>query len=866
MTLPHSAVACALSFESPSALARRGEPVVWGVPMPRGLFRTGAALSVDRATPAGSVTQADVLDRWSDGSARWVLGTFRVSTHDPVTSDVLPSITLVPSARTPDDTGPSMVTRLSDGFRVDTGPLQVTLAHGGRWPVQAMTRDGRSVCDAVASGLAITAHDGRDLGVTIDHVEIEREGAGHVLVRARGQRIEGGRPLVYVEWLLTFFAGLPVVQAAVTIRNPRKAEHPGGHWELGDAGSLLIDDATFHLRLAAAAPADAGACSDTPAAALGPVPLPFTLYQESSGGVRWNGTNHVNREGRVPQTLRGYRRSDRDGEAGLRATPIVQASSAAGTVTLATRHFWQNCPRRVGVDAQGLTYGFFPGEFPDAHELQGGEQRTHEFALAFGDDGVTDVPLAWWREPLVPVLDPAWVAATGAVAHVVPEALDPHPAYVALARQAIDGSDTFEAKRERLDEYGWRHFGDIYGDHEAVKHAGPDPLVSHYNNQYDPVFGFAVQFLRSGDTRWWPHCDQLASHVVDVDIYHTTEDKAAYNNGLFWHTVHYIDAGKATHRTYPRAPGSHGGGPASEQNYTTGLMTHWFLTGNPASRDTAVALGQFVIDIDDGSKTPFRWLDGGYTGLATASASEHYHGPGRGSGNSLNALVDAHRLTGDAKYLAKADQVMRRAVHPTQDIAALDLLDVERKWFYTMFLQSLGRYLAHMAELGRLDDSYAYGRASLLHFARWMAEHERPYLERPEVLEFPTETWPAQDIRKSEVFAWAALHASGDERTRLVARADFFFRYAVDTLTAHPRKALARPVVLLLAHGWRHAWLLANPDAAEPTPVSPSTSWPAQTPFVPQKARAIRRAKLLALAGGATALLLVAVAMAAVLR
>ena len=156
--------------------------------------------------------------------------------------------------------------------------------------------------------------------------------------------------------------------------------------------------------------------------------------------------------------------------------------------------------------------------------------------------------------------------------------------------------------------------------------------------------------------------------------------------------------------------------------------------------------------------------------MATASASEFYHGPGRGSGNSLNALIDAHRLTGDERFLDKAEQIIRRAVHPRQDIAALNLPDIERKWFYTMFLQSLGKYLDYRAELGRLDAGYAYARETLLHFARWMAEHEYPYLEKPEVLEFPTETWPAQDMRKSEVFKYAALHASG-ARARPVPRA-----------------------------------------------------------------------------------------------
>jgi len=47
----------------------------------------------------------------------------------------------------------------------------------------------------------------------------------------------------------------------------------------------------------------------------------------------------------------------------------------------------------------------------------------------------------------------------------------------------IEGEHTFERKREVIDEYGWRHFGDIYADHEAVRHTKPSPLVSHFNNQ-----------------------------------------------------------------------------------------------------------------------------------------------------------------------------------------------------------------------------------------------------------------------------------------------------------------------------------------------------------------------------------------------
>src|SRR5262249_33234643 len=133
------------------------------------------------------------------------------------------------------------------------------------------------------------------------------------------------------------------------------------------------------------------------------------------------------------------------------------------------------------------------------------------------------------------------------------------------------------------------------------------------------------------------------------------------------------------------------------------------------------------------------------------------------------------------------------------------LLDPENRWFYTVYLQSLGKDLDWKIELGENDAMYAYGRDVLLHFVRWMARHERPYLARPDLLEYPTETWPAQDLRKSEVFDWAAYHTSAPERSQFLERAEFFFNYSIETLREMPTRSLARPVVLLLVHGFRRA-------------------------------------------------------------
>jgi hypothetical protein len=331
--------------------------------------------------------------------------------------------------------------------------------------------------------------------------------------------------------------------------------------------------------------------------------------------------------------------------------------------------------------------------------------------------------------------------------------------------------------------------------------------------------------------------------VADIDVYHTDRDKAAYNHGLFWHTVHYVDAGRATHRSYPR--GTCGGGPSSEHNYTTGLLLHHFLTGDPISRETVLELARWTIDMDDGRKTVFRWLARGATGLASATGSMAYHGPGRGPGNAINTLLDAHQLTGDGRYLEKADELIRRCIHPGDDIDARALLDAERRWYYTVFLQALGKYLDHGGPME------AYARESLLAYARWMAAHERPTLSHPEILEYPTETWAAQDMRKCEVFDWAARWAAGEEeRERFRERAGFFFDYVTRALAGMETRTLARPVILLLSYGWRRGTLAASPGPA----AAGAPDFGAPAAFVPQKARAKKRLVGLAAAAFATIL------------
>lgn len=837
------------------------EPLTLGVPWPQGMFKNSSQLVMCNEHQQELAIQTTILDRWNNGSIRWVLVDFQADLQRSTSYQ----LQVVNHAKTVEPPQVLKVKRTVTSVSIDTskGTFSCLTNHQARF----LSFQPASDRSAIEVSLHVEDVLGKKYVPDITHIEIECEGALRTCLCLSGtlKHDQSDTTLADLFIRLHFFAGHPAAKIDVTFRNPRKAEHPGGLWDLGNGGSIYLRDAAIVVKTTGESSKIVGKLSIEPGQATLPLETSCELYQDSSGGENWNSTNHVNRKGMIPLTIAGYRCSiDAQQRDGKRATPIVSLQSSDSDLALAVPDFWQNFPKALEAQAGQLTYRLFPKQSADVHEIQGGEQKSHLCHIAFGTDTITEKPLEWCRSPSVARAEPTWYATSGVIPWLSPRETDPHVEYLQLVDAALDGDDTLARKREVIDEYGWRHYGDIYGDHEAVFHKGPHPLVSHYNNQYDAVAGLGYQYLRSGDNRWLKEMEAHARHVVDIDIYHTTQDKSAYNQGLFWHTFHYVDACSGTHRSYPKdarvPPKGHpvpGGGPANEQNYSTGLMLHYFLTGHRPSRETALALAQWVIDMDDGSKTIFRWLSRSYTGAASSSGSPRYHGPGRGAANSILALLDGYRLSQDRKYLEKAEQIIRRCIHPDDNIPKRNLLDAEKRWFYTMFLQALGKYLHYKVELGELDKMYAYAQVSLVNYARWMAEHEYPYLTKPELLEYPTETWAAQDMRKCEIFNQAALHCDDNERDRFRERADYFFKYVVSTLSQMPTRTLCRPVVLLLNYGFAHDWFKKHPDARMPILSSQKFDYGKPLAFVPQKQIAIRRAKLIIVAGGVLFLLAV---------
>jgi exo-rhamnogalacturonan lyase-like protein len=820
---------------------RRNEPITVGIPLPRGFCADPARLWLNDQRSERLSLQARPLDHWPDGTIRWALLDFHATTSSDGAAHVQLGSGYADQRVPPRATGELQVAETGTRIAIDTGAAIFEIEPGAFLFSRVLVRNQPPRIHV--GGLRIRLADGASCAFLVQTCAIEERGPLRTVVRLDGT-VRGGseQRLLAVTARVRCFAGLATVRVDLTLRNPNRADHPGGFWELGDPGSVLLKEAALEFSIDA--PIERVDCSPEIGAALSPYSAPFEIYQDSSGGEHWQSSNHVNRNGRIPLTFRGYRiRAAGQERSGLRASPVVAVTAASRRLAVATDYFWQNFPQSLEVGGDRLTLGLMPAQFADAHEIQGGEQKTYRVAIAFADDTISSVPLDWIRSPLLASADPEWYAATNAVPYLCAEADDPNAGYIALVRAGIEGDDTFEKKREIIDEYGWRNFGDVYADHEARQHRGPAPLVSHYNNQYDAIHGFGHQFLRTADQRWWRLMHELALHVVDIDIYHTDQDKSLYNGGPLWHTAHYTDSGRSTHRSFPRAAGASSGGPSAQHNYTSGLRLHYLLTGSELSRESAIGLARWVVNIDDGRQSVFRWLDRGLTGRATEGPFS-YQGPTRAGANSLDALLDGHRLCDDPSLLDKAEQLIRRCIHPDDDLPARDLADVERRWSYTVFLEALGRYLDYKQEIGSLDFMFDYARASLLRYAAWMVEHEYPYLDKPELLEFPTETWAAQDIRKSEVFKFAAMHASDDKRPALLERADFFFRASTEMLSRLPTRTLARPVVLLLARGSMHAYVKRRGVVGTPPPRHHEFGAPVA--FVTQRSRAIRKAAMLA--------------------
>jgi hypothetical protein len=790
----------AIQIREQNGATRIKEPVGLGIPLPKGTLQNIQHLTLmDGNKPL--TAQLQPLAYWPDGSIRWVHASTLVDLAANSQKDLVLAYLQTPSPCTTEPT----VSQTSGGFKIPTSAGSVSLQPNSlAWQVYNQNEEG------VPSVVMLSDDTGTSCTAKTDsNWEITHQGPVFITAILKGQWIkQSNEPLARFECELRIFLETGLIQVELVTHNPKRARHPGGLWDLGDPGSAHFRE----LAVETTFPGNSKA-KITPQATDENQSIfhlaDFNLYQDSSGGKNWQSRNHVGANGEVTTQFCGYRltsASELEHE-GKRANPLASIEHDFGQLDLAIPHFWQNFPTSLRKEGNKVTIGLFPKDAKNAYELQGGERKTLRCFVAYQASNNISA-LAY--TPLVPVLAPECYERAEAFpwlkTNAQPGLLDEFIA------EGLEGESNFFAKREVIDEFGWRNFGDIFADHETLYQSeGEPPFISHYNNQYDAIYGFARQFALTGDRRWFELMEDLARHVADIDIYHTEEDRVEYNSGLFWHTDHYLDVHTATHRTFSRhnstssTPGQTGGGPAAEHCYTTGLLYHYLLTGTPAAKTAVLDLTQWMVNIHETTngllaqlmalkKQEFPKLKALVKG---EQPSPHRHPFTRGTGNYLAALLDAALLKPEGNWLNKAEQVIRDTIHPGDNIDQRSLLDVEIGWSYLILMASITRYLWTKRQLSQIDHVYHYARESLLHYTNWMQTHERPFLQEPQRLEFANDTWVAQDVRKAMLMFNAAELTQGKKAGDYIVKGETWLENSCTALAESSEKHFSRILVII---------------------------------------------------------------------
>ena len=803
-----------------SNFAIEKHPYRIGVPCPQGALSNLEYLKLE-ANGEAQPFHTRILAKWPDGSVKWLLLDFQASVAANDTS--LFQLSSDDATNHQPQPAQLVLTDTGDEYLVDTGLTQFTVSKLTLGLFNQVVHNENVLLAVKSSGVQLVDSDGNIARSVVSAVSISD--SNNTLSKAI--HIEGcfqnnkEESLANFNLKLRFYAGLSTVKGEFTLTNPRAAKHSGGVWDLGDSGSFFFKALSIKTQLAETEAAGQSSIRITPDANWqSSENRNFMLEQYSSGGENWQSENHVNFKGEIPLKHKGFRYFEQGVQvsSGDRAEPCVNLSASNSGITAHIVNFWQNFPKGIEVDHSTLSLDFFPHNDSYAYELQGGERKKHTFYLDFSNDKTS-------LDSYIHEIAPRVLLDSYTQANVIPWLPVSHEVsgIQGLINRGIQGENNFFDKRETIDEFGWRNFGEIFADHEELEYKGNDQLISHYNNQYDPLCGFIKQYLVTGNTRWHELLTDLAQHIVDIDIYHTTEDRSEYNGGLFWHTHHYLKAFTCTHRTFSQHHaadflyGEIGGGPGNQHCYTTGLSYYYFMTGDEVYKDAALQLVDWVSYSFEGSGTViervFKFKSTEIPLLKRLISGEkiqQYKYPfNRGTGNYISSLIDAYHLTGKRDYLVTIENIIQQSMHPRDDIPLRNLEHIESSWSYLVYLQAVCKYLDVKIQRQEIDEACLYARDALLRYMDWMLEHETPFLQNSENMEYPNQTWTAQDLRKANLFYVASSYTE-DKKEQYLKAARFYAGYVEDTLAKEETRYYSRILILLMQNDLQESSLDYN--------------------------------------------------------
>ena len=502
-----------LTAVEPGGTHRTAFPLTMGLPFAKGALQPDEPMAIVQGNGPPRPVQARAFERHDDGSVRWLLIDYQAD-FEPFA----PSACTLAIGRQ----GPEPVT----GQRIETGEdADQLVIHNGTLELKVDRIRCRPL-EQVSYGDTLLSEGGLDILITDEDggifrvrndpeatFEIEEQGPMRLLMRWEGtHRDEKGRGLFDFLVRLTVYAGKPFL----------RIDHP--------FFNRLDPDVTPVKQIVARMPHQLGNN------------LTYTVADQ----YRRPTTFETNEPPRLEQD-QGFRIIGRDGRI-LKESPRnsmgwVSASDGRHGIMLAGKNFWQNYPKAIAADPDGIACDLIPDR-GDPFSVARGMAKTHTFFLCF-HDGVTDsadlVDMAYsvQRWPM-PAAAPEHYQQSGQVWDFFPYYPQKYPRLESALRRFYE-PDNLQWIHKPGDivagrAYGLKHFGDFLQSQKDNGAIDPDAAKTQYhNNEYDPPHVLAMMFLRTRDiVKWWA-AENHGLHMMNIDTcHHALENPEDFYASRFW--------------------------------------------------------------------------------------------------------------------------------------------------------------------------------------------------------------------------------------------------------------------------------------------------------------------------------------------
>ena len=617
-----------LTVTEPSGVARLGWPVTSGVPFGQGILRDGDSTALFAANGQQLPLQTEVLSRWADGSVRWLLLDFCVDLRPHEKQSL--ALRYGDSVRRAPVADGVCVISSEDSVVLCTGPMQATLSRSHFRLLDDVrldrNQDGEysedeKVTRSEGAGIVLRTPDGETF--TADQATaqatVEQSGPLCACMRWEGQHASQRGTMFRYVVRIHAFRGQPFLKMHYTFINDYQPEL------MAPIDSLAL---TFALR-------------DTEQ-----VTYVTDGKPSSAGRLRQIDDRAYEIDGRpAGQRARGW---------------IAQGNSHAG-IAVGVREFWQNWPKglqqRPGELHVEICPDFPSGQYDDKpleeecrlyYYLRGGVYsfkigvaRTHELWATFFPGAPDAARLTEFfdatEKPLLAQCAPEYVGATEAMGRFPPAHPDRFGGYDGWMNSFFD---LHLLDRQRVRESGMLNHGDWYNTN----------WDSWGNLEYDTSRIWFLQYLRTGDRRYFDRAEQAAQHYIDVDIVHAVNPQVqAYPGsvkmqpGQIWaHSVGHTGGYYARYvdgKYEAEAPLRQKGAPQvgfwdHGHVWIGGVFDAYLLTGDRRARDVGVLASDAMSNL-----CPTRYTD-------------HI----RWVGWPLHLVLAAYEATGDKKYLDAAQK------------------------------------------------------------------------------------------------------------------------------------------------------------------------------------------------------------------